>query len=404
MKLKSWVFFLLICLNGRLLAEEASVKFELRTTQDIIDFTNGCCFFGVGGGGDPQFGQRMLQEALDAGKTIRVIDSSELKADSYTLSPFLMGSAGSDTPQLQQQRKRYGLTQEIVHNMPKAAAELLLKQAKVKLDAIIPAEIGGGTTASALATAAWLDVPAVDGDYAGGRALPEVSQMVPIVNGLSLCPLYSVDAFDNQVCILKTSNSNMIEYLGKLVASASFGLAGQAGLLIRFKEAQGSLEKGTLSRAYQLGKALRQARENNQDIVKCITDTVGAYLVLKGNVTKSQADTIDFCYIGEQVIEGIGEFQNHQIKIWFKNEYLECWLDGKPYVCSPDLICLVSYPDGHPMINNQVKIGDQVAVFAVVAPPILTSKKALLRLDPHYFGFDFDYVPFSKRKMGPPKS
>jgi DUF917 family protein len=251
-----------------------------------------------------------------------------------------------------------------------------------------------------------LDVPIIDGDYSGGRSLPEISQMIPAINGISFCPLFSVDTFGNQVCILQTANSKMEEYLGKLVAGASFSLAGQAGLLIRFKEARVNLEKGTLSRAFQLGRALRQARETKRDIVQCIMNTVNAQLVFKGIVVQSSAETKDNYYVGEQIFNGTDEFENHQVKVWFKNEYLELWLDGKPCISSPDFICLVSYPDGQPMINNQLKKGDRVALFTMIAPSMLTSEKALLRLGPRYFGFDFDYSPFSKRidmKLPPPR-
>src|SRR5437588_11818790 len=120
-----WLLFLLVFANNHLLAKQSSsnVKFELLTTQDIIDFTNGCCFFGVGGGGDPKFGQKMLQDALKAGKRIRIIDSSNVKDDAYVISPYLMGSAGTDTFELKQKRKLYGLNQETVINMPAAATK-----------------------------------------------------------------------------------------------------------------------------------------------------------------------------------------------------------------------------------------------------------------------------------------
>lgn len=43
-------------------------SFELKTKQDIIDFANGCCFFGCGGGGDPEAGIKALSEVLEQGK------------------------------------------------------------------------------------------------------------------------------------------------------------------------------------------------------------------------------------------------------------------------------------------------------------------------------------------------
>ena len=369
--------------------------FELRTEQDIVDFTTGCCFFGTGGGGDPKFGAQLLTEALNAGKSIRIIESTKLKEDAFTICPFLMGSSGPDTEALQQARKFYGLTEKSVANMSKVAAELLLIQSKVNLEAVVPVEIGGAATASAVATAAWLDIPAIDGDYAGGRSLPEISQFVPAINGLQYCPLFSVDAFNNQVCILQATNQRMVERLGKLIAGASYSLAGQAGLLLPYKKVQASIERGTLSRAFRLGKALREAKTNGNDITKCITEVIGAKLIINGEVVSINGSEKDNYYIGEHIIEDKHASQQKRVKIWFKNEYLQLWLNDKPHITSPDFICMINSSTGQPMINSQVKLGDHVLVFAVSAPSILISKNALKYLAPPYFGFDFDYVPFN---------
>ncbi|MFI5342630.1 MAG: DUF917 domain-containing protein [Chlamydiales bacterium] len=370
-------------------------SFELRTHQDIIDFTTGCCFFGTGGGGDPKIGEQLLQDVLSAGKKIRIVDSSELQDETSTICPFLMGSSGPDTLALQQTRKFYGLIQKTVSNMSEAAARLLLTQAKVKLGAVVPIEIGGAATASAVATAAWLDVPTLDGDYAGGRSLPEISQFLPAINGLKYCPLVSVDAYDNQVYILQATNSLMEERLGKLVASASYSLAGQAGLLLPYKKVRSCIEYGTLYRAFCLGKALREAKTQGQDMIQCVTKTINAQLIISGKIVEINGTEKENYYIGEHIIAGEGDFHPHRVKIWFKNEYLQLWWNGRPYVLSPDFICIVSYLTGRPMINSQVKQGDQVAIFAIPAPSLLVSKNALKFLDPRYFGFDFDYASFS---------
>jgi DUF917 family protein len=107
----------------------------------------------------------------------------------------------------------------------------------------------------------------------------------------------------------------------------------------------------------------------------------------------------DTYYVGEHMIEGEGDFHSHRVKIWFKNEYLQLWRDDQPYVLSPDFICAVSCSTGLPMINSQIRSGDQIMIFAIPAPALLVSQKALKSLDPHYFGFDFDYVPFSLQSI-----
>lgn len=370
------------------------MTFELCNHQDIVDFTTGCCFFGTGGGGDPKVGEQLLRDALSAGKKILIKNCSEFKDDTITICPFLMGSSGPDTQALEQARKQYGLTQKTICNMSEAAAKLLLNQSKLKLGAIIPIEVGGAATASAVATAAWLDVPTLDGDYAGGRSLPEISQFLPVINGLNYCPLASVDAYNNQVLILNATNSSMEERLGKLVASAAFGLAGQAGLLLPFKKISGSIEKGTLYRAFCLGRALRECREQGLDFVDCIRKIVDAQLVIKGKVVRINSEEKDNYYVGEHVIAGEGDFDQQQVRIWFKNEYLQLWKNDKPYVASPDFICAINSLTGQPILNAQVKHGDQLAIFAIQAPPSMVSKKALSLLAPPYFGFDFEYFPF----------
>lgn len=331
------------------------MRFQLRSQQDIIDFTNGCCFFGTGGGGDPAFGQKILKEA---GKTIEVIDVEDLPDNAMTVCPFLMGPSGQENMRLQ---KELGLNKKCVSNMPLMATILLLEQEQASVNAIIPIEVGGAATACAAATAAALGVPLVDGDYAGGRSLPEITQMLPSLNGLSFCPLMSVDAFGNQVLIRKAINNKMEECLGKKIAGASGGLAGQAGLLQPLARVKTSICKGTLSRAFRLGQSIRQATEAGNPMIPNIIEHTGAQFVIKGTVTECKSYEKDGYTFGEQVIRENG----NQVKITFKNEYLELWKNEEPFAKSTHLICVVQYPSGQPLLNSQVKEGDSVAVFTI---------------------------------------
>lgn len=363
--------------------------FELSSFQDIADFTNGCCFFGTGGGGNPKFGAKLLQEALEAGKSIRIVESSILNEETITACPFLMGSSGPDTDALRKAREFYGLTEKKVTNMSAKAVELLVKFAKVKLGAIVPIEVGGAATASAVATAAWMNIPTVDGDYAGGRSLPEICQVIPVMNGLKFSPLFSVDAFGNQIGIFDATNVQMEERLGKLIAGASYSLAGQAGLLMPYKQVKTYIETGTLKKAFALGRALRQAKENDENIIDSIMRTIDAELVIKGKVAEITAEEKDNYFFGVHKIQEMEEPGSNNVEIWFKNEYLQLWLNGQPHIKSPDFICVVNENTGLPVINSEVKIGDSLLVFAVKAPPSLLTQNALKFLSPKYFGFDF---------------
>ena len=85
------------------------VAFELKTKQDIQDFATGCCFFGCGGGGDPEAGIVALTEVLEKGKPLQVTSFDDLKDDDTYASVFLMGSIAPKTDEIIAKQKRNGV-------------------------------------------------------------------------------------------------------------------------------------------------------------------------------------------------------------------------------------------------------------------------------------------------------
>ncbi|KTC93183.1 Uncharacterized conserved protein [Legionella cincinnatiensis] len=361
----------------------------ITTNQQIEDFTRGCCFFATGGGGDPLFGQKMLREALDAGKQICIIDAKELPDEAWTICPYLMGPApGPESKEVIQARKNYGLTQELVSNMPAAATQLLLAHEKIKLNAVIPLELGAAATSSAVATAAWLGVPTIDGDYAG-RALPEVAQILPAIHHVNLLPIASCDAYGNQVIIKKTTGLQMTERLGKIMATASLGLVGQAALLKQLKQIKSFMLFNTLSKALSVGSALREAREGKNHSLQSVINLTQAKTLFIGKVTKRKAAVQDGYYIGHVNIDGIDRFKGDKFKIWVKNESILSWLNDEPYIACPDLITMVDLSTFEPAIIGKLNEGSDVIVFGIPASESFRSPEALELLGPKHFGFDF---------------
>lgn len=366
---------------------------ELMTVEQVTDFTRGLTFFAPGGGGDPLFGNAMLNEAIAAGKRIRIIDINELKPNDKTICPFLMGTAGPETEEINRTKKTFGLTKKTTSNMPAEAAKLLQKYEGTKISAVIPIELGGASTASSVATAAWLDVPTVDGDYTG-RAMPEITNSIPAIQKINLFPLASADSYGNQAIITNTSSNEMTERLGKQISIASFGLVGQANLLLSVNHAKPLILDHTLTKAYALGTAIRLARENNSDPIAAIIEKTNSKVIFAGKIVEIQAQTQNGYYIGQIIIQGIEEYKDNQLKIWFKNENLISWLNSKPYVSSPDLITMVEQKTGEPLINSQIKNDMVVVVFGLPAPAIFRTKGALANVGPGHFGFDIHYKPF----------
>ena len=57
----------------------------LETQKDAEDFAIGCCFFGTGGGGNADFGYRMLTDALTAGNKNQTMDIKRISDQDWLI-------------------------------------------------------------------------------------------------------------------------------------------------------------------------------------------------------------------------------------------------------------------------------------------------------------------------------
>ncbi|HDV5785649.1 TPA: DUF917 domain-containing protein [Legionella pneumophila] len=364
---------------------------KLITKQDIQDFTIGCCFFGTGGGGNADFGERMLLEALKLGKEIRIVDIDDIDDTGWIVCPYLMGTSGPETEEMKQEKIKYGLSSAIVGNMPAAATNLLLKSfaREVTLSAIIPYEIGAAATSSAVATAAMIGVPTIDADFVG-RSVPEATQMLPALYGMDLCPTACSDAFGNESIITQAVNRDMVERIGKYIASASFGLIGQATLLRQAKDLKQYMLSGTLTKAFAVGRALREISSSNKRIEDTLNDLAGAKKIFEGIISTYNGCDEKGYYVGDILVGGENEFKSSSLKIWFKNENHIAWRDGEVYLTSPDLISIVDQNSHQPYVNNQLKKNMKISIYGIPAHDAWHKKQALEANCPKYYGFDFE--------------
>tara|TARA_B100000508_G_C11459716_1_gene278575 strand:+ start:1205 stop:2317 length:1113 start_codon:yes stop_codon:yes gene_type:complete len=364
----------------------------LKTKQDIQDFTRGCCFFGTGGGGNADFGDRMLLDVIDQGKSINIVSHDDINDNDWIVCPYLMGTSGPESDETKQDKIKHGLSAITVRNMPAAATDLLLKSSnkKVSLSAIIPYEIGAAATASAVATAAMLDIPTIDADFVG-RSVPEATQMLPALYDMSLCPTASSDAFGNETIISQALNRHMVERIGKHIASASFGLIGQATLLHQAKELKKYMLPGTLSTAFAVGKALRETNSSNQSVDEILKNLLQAKKIFQGTLASFNGSDVQGYYVGDIIIKGTQAFDGALLKIWFKNENHIAWKDGAVQLTSPDLISIIDQHSNEPYVNNQLKPGMDVVVYGTPAHKAWYEPQALDANSPRYYGFDVDH-------------
>lgn len=366
----------------------------LKTETDIRDFVRGCTFYGTGGGGLPENGVKSLMAQLKDGKEIGWIDVNEIPDDAYVACTFLMGSIAPLTPEVKKEMEGFGLIEPKYtdnETLSEAIKELSQYTGK-EISAIVPIELGGANTPGGIAAALINDIPVVDGDYTG-RAIPEIQQTTPYINGKALWPISSVDLWGN-VCIIKDGiNYRMIERIGKILSVAAYSMTGDVGFLMTGKEMKESIIQGTLTECYEIGKLIRETYESNEDPIKAIVEKLDGFVLIEGKVIKKETEDKAGYYWGINTIKGNNKFEDEIVKVWFKNENHVAWKNDKVIATSPDIITIVEANTGEPIANPTLKEGDEVAVLGFKARDIFRTKKGIDILGPRYFDFNFDYIP-----------
>jgi len=222
---------------------------RLTTTQDIEDFVRGCTLLGVGGGGFPEDGLHYLQRELDAGNVIEWVDIDDIADDEWTASAYGMGSTAYRTPEILAEMERLGMKTPVYERKTAEALLFLEQYTGKKVSVVVPLEIGAANTPDPVGTGIHLGKKVVDGDYAGGRAIPEVLQVSPAFADIPMYPLASVDEWGNRVMIDQALNDTICERLGKLISTVAFALAGNATYLLSGKQMKELLCPGTLSKS-----------------------------------------------------------------------------------------------------------------------------------------------------------
>lgn len=367
----------------------------ITTVQEVEDLVRGVTFFGTGGGGDPKKGLKFLKETLnDVGK-IELIDVEELEDDATVCTCFYMGSIAPHTPEVKEKMKAMGLVEPEIDRVLPEAVKYLEEFLGKEISAIVAVELGGINTPAPIDAAARLGKKVVDGDYAG-RAIPEIIQTTPSISGKTLAPMSSVDEWGNIVFVKEVKNHACAEALGKAISTVAFGLVGQTAFVMTGKELKEILIRGTITESIKAGRVLREARENGKKPGEELAQALNGWVLFEGEVTGKEWEDKAGYYWGTHTITGTGKYSNHEFKIWFKNENQITWLDGEPYVTSPDIVQVIHLDSGEPITNPDLKKGDMVSVIGLKKRKAFDNKKGIEILGPTHYGFDIKHKPIEQ--------
>lgn len=367
---------------------------SLKNNDDIKKFVEGCTFLGAGGGGNPQEGFKLLSKTMNEKGEITWENVKDINDDSIAICTFLMGSTAPLSEEKLDKKENLGLKEfKYENNLSNAVLEWEEYTGK-KVDIIVPLEIGGSNMPVPMSVAKKLNKRIVDGDYSG-RAIPEIFQISLMMGDISLCPATSVDKYGN-ICIIKDAiNFKVAERIGKYLSEVAFGSTGIAGFPISGKNLKKYLIKGSMTKAFEIGDTIYNSKKNNSSLEKGL-EKFGCKLIFKGKVINKEWRDEEGYYSGYYYIEGYDNFSEKKMKIYFKNENHIAWLGNEPIVTSPDLICCIDLKEKQPLVNEKIKKGSELEVYAMSCNEILKNKEVLKWTNPKYFGFDIDYKPFEK--------
>lgn len=342
----------------------------------------GATVMGTGGGGSPAEGLRMLREVVASGLRLTVIDVEELQPEALVVVPYYVGSIA---PGLRPKKPTK------IANAVAKAFEVIEKELGERVGAVVASELGGENTAVALATAARLGVPALDGDLLG-RAAPKLHQCTVHIFGIPMYPSVAVSETGNVVVVREYADIDDYEALVRHLSVLSGRYVAVVDTPMRKSEAEKAVVKGSITLCIRLGDAILRARAEGGNPVEKAAEVVGGWVVFKGLVESYRWRNEGGFLIGEAVIKGVGRFRGKVLKSWIMNEHIMVWLDGAPLVMPPDLFMLL-LDDGEPVTNTELKEGMLVNGLAARAPPIWRTPRGLELFGPKHFGFDYEYVP-----------
>src|SRR6185369_14103720 len=143
------------------------------TKSDIESVIRASTILGTGGGGRLDNAQKLLTAINLEG--LRLVPIVDLPSAGYVVTAYGIGGLTKSSVSQQVVRKR--------------CQELLGERLDGPIIGVIPVEIGPGSLAQAIALATALDVPLVDGDLAGFRAVPEIFIELMTLAKLERCPM-----------------------------------------------------------------------------------------------------------------------------------------------------------------------------------------------------------------------
>ena len=349
------------------------------TLEDIEALAVGAWVLGTGGGGSPYLGLLNMRRLYAEGHRVSLLDPDALEDDDMVAVVSNMGA-----PLVGQER----LTDS--ENIARAVT-LMEDYIGKRFRGIMSVEIGGNNGVQPLMAAAHLNRPVVDAD-AMGRAYPEAQMTSFAVGDLQPWPLTLVDPRGVEGIVARVPTWKWMERLSRKMCVETGSIAATCKAPRTGAEVKRWGILRTTTQAIKLGQAIRRAQREHRDPIEAILNAEDGRLLFRGKIVDVARRTTEGFLRGTTRVEGLDDWRGSGMELGFQNEWVVAWIDGKPKVMTPDLICVLDTVSGEAIGTETLRYGQRVTVIALRAPPVFLSPRGLDFVGPRAFGYDLDFV------------
>lgn len=368
-------------------------KIRVLSEQELVDMLVGSCIQSTRGCESERSVSR-VKEALAEGKKFRLISTENFPDDWMVVAVQGIGGGGAWEHVIERTKEQ---------NLPTIpdpgikAVELLSEYIGQEFKALVRSEAAGATT-TALMLAADMGIPTLDAGITG-RAVPEVQQSIPWINGIASIPTAIVTRWGDEIIIKHAVDEYRVEDIARAIAVASGGESTITMAPMSGAQLDRGVIPGNLSEAILFGRTVREAREAGKDPIAALVDVSHGYKLFHGIVTKSEErGDRGFNWVDAE-LRGINEYEGHTYRVYVKNENIVAWLDGEVDVITPDYIYNLNPETGESISGGSLggyPLELEVVMVGVPAAEQWRSEKGIELIGPRHFGFDFDFTPIEE--------
>ncbi len=364
----------------------------LVSERDLNDMATGAAILGTGGGGNPYVGKLMAMGAVRKYGQVAVISPHEVPDEAAVICV-----AGMGAPTVAYEKLPNA-------DAPFNALRRLEQHLGVQAHAVLPMECGGSNSLVPFMAAARARIPVVDADGMG-RAFPELQMVTFHIYGLTGSPLAVFGARGDN-CVVEALDNYYLENLTRGIVVRMGGHGHCAFFAMTGKQLKETAIPNTLSLAIRLGRAVREAREQQTDPIEAIVGVTTNSLYgpgipfFRGKVLGVERHTGGGFVRGKAVVAGLDEHQGETLEVEFQNENLIARCGDRVLAMVPDLITFLDAETGVPITTEAIKYGFRVVALGIPTPAMMRTEAALKVWGPRAFGYRLDYQPIEAIHRG----